>query len=121
QYQQALAIYEENLVEDDPVVLNAHARMAKMYIALRDQRFASHADKVIRLMEAEEGAALPLFVMQPQYPVFEDGRKPQGWVLLEFTVDESGRLRDPRIVESLPPKLFDQVTLDVASHWRFKP
>ena len=120
-YADALGIYEENLLEDDPIVLNAHARMAKMYIALRDQKFAAHADKVIELMRHKEGGAAPMFIMQPQYPVFEDGQKPQGWVLLEFTVTKSGRLQDIKILESLPTKLFDDVTLAVAPEWRFRP
>ena len=120
-YVNALSIYEENLLEDDPVVLNAHARMAKMFIALRDQKFAMHADKVIKFMQHQEGGAVPMFVMQPQYPVFEDGRKPQGWVLLEFTVTKSGRIQDIKVLESLPSKLFDKVTLAVAPEWRFKP
>lgn len=120
-YQNALSIYEENLVEDDPIVLNAHSRMAKMYIALRDKRFTDHADKVIKLMQDKEGAALPMFVMQPQYPVFEDGRKPQGWVLLEFTVKADGKVENLKILESLPAGLFDKVTLDAAATWRFKP
>ncbi len=120
-YNRTLKIYEVNLVEDDPVLLSAHAKMAKIFIAMRDERFATHADRVIKYYPDEEGKSRPLFVMQPLYPVFKDGKKPQGWVLLEFDVSTAGRVENAKIIESLPQKLFDKVTMDAARTWRFKP
>ena len=120
-YLEALGIYEDNLLEDDPIVLANHNRLAKLYVALRDDKFADHADKVIRHTPDKDGPAVPLFVMQPQYPVFEDGVRPTGSVLVEFTVTTDGRVLNPTIVESKPGRVFDQVTLDVAPKWRFKP
>jgi TonB family protein len=120
-YNTTLKIYEINLVEDDQTLLSAHAKMAKIFIASRDDRFKGHADRVIKFLKDEEGESLPMFIMQPLYPVFEDGRKPQGWVLLQFDVNASGKVEKAKVVESRPSKLFDQVTLDVAKNWRFKP
>lgn len=120
-YLEALRIYEDNLLEDDPIVLANHSRLAKLYVALRDDKFAGHADKVIRYTPDKDGPAVPLFVMQPRYPVFEDGARPAGWALVEFTVTADGRVLNPGIVESRPGGLFDQVTLDVTPKWRFKP
>ena len=120
-YLEALRIYEDNLLEDDPVVLDGHSRLAKLYVALRDDKFADHADKVIRHSADKDGPAVPLFVMQPKYPIFEDGARPTGWALVEFTVTTDGRVLNPGIVESKPGALFDQVTLDVTPKWRFKP
>ena len=120
-YNTTLKIYEVNLVEDDPTLLSAHAKMAKIFIALRDERFKGHADRVIKFIKNEDGESLPMFIMQPLYPVFEDGRKPQGWVLLQFDVNTSGRVEKAKVVESRPAKLFDQVTLNVAKDWRFRP
>ena len=120
-YNRTLKIYEVNLVEDDPVLLSAHAKMAKIFIAMRDERFETHADRVIKYYPDEEGKSRPLFVMQPLYPVFKDGKKPQGWVLLEFDVSTAGRVENAKIIESLPQKLFDKVTMDAAKTWRFKP
>ena len=120
-YKRSLKIYEVNLVEDDPILLTAHAKMAKIFIAMRDDRFTEHADLVIKHSKLKEGESLPLFIMQPLYPVFKDGKKPQGWVLLEFDVNKNGRVEKPKVLESRPGKLFDQVSLDVAKKWRFKP
>ena len=120
-YLEALRIYEDNLLEDDPVVLANHNRLAKLYVALRDDKFAGHAEKVIRHTPDQDGPAVPLFVMQPKYPVFEDGVRPTGWALVEFTVTTDGRVLNPAIVESKPGRVFDQVTLDVTPKWRFRP
>ena len=120
-YLEALRIYEDNLLEDDPIVLANHSRLAKLYVALRDDKFAGHADKVILYTPDKDGPAVPLYVMQPRYPIFEDGTRPTGWALVEFTVTTDGRVLNPGIVESKPGKLFDQVTLDVTPKWRFRP
>ena len=120
-YLEALRIYEDNLLEDDPIVLANHNRLAKLYVALRDDKFAGHADKVILHTPDQDGPAVPLFVMQPKYPVFEDGVRPTGWALVEFTVTTEGRVLNPSIVESKPGRVFDQVTLDVTPKWRFRP
>lgn len=81
----------------------------------------SHADRVVKFLPDEEGEAKPLFIMQPQYPVFKDGTKPQGWVLIQFDISASGKVAALKVVESLPKKLFNKVTLDSAAKWRFKP
>ena len=120
-YLEALRIYEDNLLEDDPIVLASHSRLARLYVALRDDKFAGHADQVILYTPDKDGPAAPLYVMQPRYPVFEDGTRPTGWALVEFTVTTDGRVLNPGIVESRPGGLFDQVTLDVTPKWRFKP
>ena len=120
-YLEALRIYQDNLLEDDPIVLANHSRLAKLYVALRDEKFAEHADKVIRYTPDKDGPAVPLYVMQPKYPIFEDGTRPTGWALVEFTVTTDGRVLNPDIVESKPGELFDRVTLDVTPTWRFRP
>jgi len=102
-------------------VLANHSRLAKLYVALRDDKFAGHADKVIRYTPDKDGPAVPLYVMQPKYPVFQDGTRPAGWALVEFTVTTEGRVLDTRIIESKPGRVFDKVTLDVAPNWRFRP
>ncbi len=120
-YTEALRIYEDNLLEDDPIVLANHSRLAKLYVALRNDKFASHADKVIQYTPDKDGPAVPLFVMQPKYPVFKDGVRPEGWALVEFTVTTAGRVQNQKIIESKPGRIFDKVSLDVTPKWRFKP
>ncbi|MGI9229371.1 MAG: TonB family protein [Gammaproteobacteria bacterium] len=120
-YLAAHRIYVDKLLEDDAIVLASHSRLAKLYIAQRDDRFAGHADTVIKYSPKQDGPAVPLFVLRPKYPIFEDGTRPQGWSLLEFAVNANGRVVKPKVVESWPGKLFDQVSMEVAPEWRFKP
>lgn len=120
-YEEALLIYEDKLLEDDPIVLASHSRLAKLYVALRDKRFAPHADKVIEHTPDQNGPAVPLFVMRPKYPIFEDGERPVGWALVEFTVTTEGRVLEPKIIESKPGAIFDKVSLEATPDWRFKP
>ncbi len=120
-YLEALRIYQDNLLEDDPVVLASHARLARLYVGLRDDKFAHHADQVIKFSADKDGPAYPMYVMRPRYPVFKDGERPQGWALVEFTVTADGRVEGAKIIESNPGNVFDKVSLDVTPTWRFKP
>lgn len=43
-----------------------------------------------------------------------------GQVLVEFTVDETGAVRDPRVVESIGTA-FSEAALAAVSRWRFEP
>lgn len=120
-YLSALTIYQKSLVTDDPRIVAVHTKLANLYIKMHDDRFAEHADKAIALSRNVNGAALPLFVIKPRYPVLKNGNPAEGWVLLDFTVTTAGRVADAKILESSPPGLFDAGTLDAARQWRFKP
>jgi len=60
--------------------------------------------------------AYPSYTQEPPYP-------PQalaaGLVLIEASVDTSGRVSAARVIASSPA--FDQAALDAARRWRFKP
>jgi len=58
---------------------------------------------------------------QPDYP--EDARRKgtEGWVRLEFTVNERGRVRDIVVVAAEPQGVFEDVASAALSRWRFRP
>jgi protein TonB len=56
----------------------------------------------------------------PLYPYEARSQNRQGEVLVEFTVDENGRVLDPHIVRSNDP-IFDAPTLRAVAKWRFEP
>lgn len=58
---------------------------------------------------------------RPTYPVRAQRLGLSGKVVVEFTVDEGGAVRDPRIVEAEPPGVFDRAVLRGVRRWRFKP
>lgn len=44
-----------------------------------------------------------------------------GYVKVGFTIDQRGKVRDPVVVESDPPKYFDREAIGVIKKWRFEP
>jgi protein TonB len=56
----------------------------------------------------------------PAYPFEAKARGQSGRVVIEFVVDERGRVLDPHIVSS-SDRMFEEPTLRAVSKWRFEP
>lgn len=63
---------------------------------------------------------LPLVKAAPIYPPEAVAIGLEGYVIVEFTVNEEGRVEDLFIVESSSP-LFEQAALDAAREFEYKP
>lgn len=59
--------------------------------------------------------------LPPQYPPLAKRRHIEGFVDVEFTVDQQGQVKDPKIVTADPPDVFNRAVLRVLLHWRFEP
>lgn len=68
------------------------------------------------------GISNPIAIYRPDPEYSQEARiaKLQGYVLLEFVVDETGRPRDIRVVQSLGLGLDEEAQKTLAT-WRFKP
>ncbi len=80
----------------------------------------------VRLPPAVPGYVLaselvPVVRIPPPYPPAARRRRIEGYVVVEFTVTETGAVRDPKIVEARPPGVFDRAVLRAVRHWRFQP
>lgn len=64
---------------------------------------------------------VPIVRVPPRYPMDAAARHIEGWVKVEFTIDEQGGVEDIRVVESSPPQIFDQAAIRAISRWEFKP
>lgn len=71
--------------------------------------------------QRSEGDVVPLVRIQPQYPREAAMNRTEGYVTVEFTIDETGAVRDPTVVESEPPRVFDREAVRAILRWRFKP
>jgi protein TonB len=58
--------------------------------------------------------------LAPVYPAEARQRGLPGEVVVEFVVDEAGRVLDPHVLRSNSP-LFDEPTLRAVAKWRFEP
>jgi protein TonB len=57
--------------------------------------------------------------VHPVYPPIAQSARVQGVVILEALVGEDGRVRDARVLRSIP--LLDQAALDAVRQWEYEP
>lgn len=58
---------------------------------------------------------------EPRYPRRLVAKRVEGWVAIEFLVNEKGETEDIRILDSDPPTLFNEEAITAVEKWRFKP
>jgi TonB family protein len=59
--------------------------------------------------------------VQPKYPPKAELKKVEGWVELDFTVTESGEVRDIGVHAVSAPGVFEAAASSALSQWRYKP
>jgi TonB family protein len=70
---------------------------------------------------AEMKGLRPITRENPVYPYAALTNGIEGWVLVEYTVNERGHVVTPRILEANPPGVFDRAALRALSRWRYEP
>ncbi|MDX1626431.1 MAG: energy transducer TonB [Wenzhouxiangellaceae bacterium] len=68
-----------------------------------------------------EGDVVPLVRINPQYPRDAAMNQIEGYVTIEFTITETGTVRNPRVIDAKPPRIFDREALRAILRWKFKP
>lgn len=64
---------------------------------------------------------VPIFRVPPQYPMRAAKRRVEGWVRVEFTINDQGHVTNPVVVESYPSNIFNRAATKAISKWKFKP
>lgn len=72
-------------------------------------------------LSASDGEYLPIVKVAPVYPRRAAARGTEGYVVLSFTVNETGAVVDPIVVESVPPGVFDRAAIRAALKFKYKP
>ena len=62
-----------------------------------------------------------LKTVQPSYPARAEKNKIDGWVDVEFTVAEDGKVKDASVRAVSIPGVFEESALKAVSQWRYKP
>ncbi len=57
----------------------------------------------------------------PPFPLEAYSACTPGYVLVEFTIGTDGAVGEIDVLESEPPGVFDSVTIDAVSQWKFSP
>lgn len=59
--------------------------------------------------------------VKPIYPDKASLKKIEGWVELDFTVGETGEVKDVAVHATSPPGVFEAAAIKALSQWRYKP
>lgn len=124
----------ELLPDDDSVALMARAHMVEAYEELGESDRATEHCLAIGQTVPWTGTAeyQPLFKRVPTYPRRALVRNTEGYVLLEFVVDEMGFVRNPVVIESkaMPTPAgtdlgvvqgFETAAIEAARKFRYAP
>ena len=68
-----------------------------------------------------DGDTLAIVRVLPRYPSRALSRGIEGWVLLEFAIDELGLAVNPVVIESEPPGIFDQAATSAVKRGKYRP
>ena len=63
----------------------------------------------------------PLVRIPADYPLSALSKEIEGWVLIRFTVTETGSVADPEILRSEPPGVFDRSAKRAVLKWKYQP
>lgn len=113
----------EALPERHQLALMARAHLVEVYEELGQSEKATEHCLAIGRTRPWTGNEdfKPLFKRPPDYPRSALIRNQGGMVLLEFTVDEMGFVKNPKIVESNGGKAFHGPALEAAEKFRYAP
>lgn len=64
---------------------------------------------------------VPIVRIEPRYPRDALLRGLEGWVQVEFTINEDGRVSDAVVVAAEPRRVFDRSAIQAILRWKFKP
>lgn len=64
---------------------------------------------------------VPLVRVQPLYPRRAAERRIEGWVLVQFDIDERGEVKDPQVIDAEPHNVFERDALRAIRKWKYKP
>ncbi|PHS14976.1 MAG: hypothetical protein COA86_15045 [Kangiella sp.] len=66
-----------------------------------------------------DGGAEPLTITNPRYPRHAAMNNVEGWVFLEFDLDENGHPTNLRVLDSSPGDIFVKGASDAIVKWTF--
>lgn len=72
----------------------------------------------------QQSTSLPpsrIYKVDAKYPKEAYKKGIEGWVWLEFDVDESGAVKDVDIIDAFPDKTFNRSIYNAVRRWRYEP
>ncbi len=75
----------------------------------------------VAVQQSQDTMAIPLFRQEPRYPNRALRLGKQGYVVLAFSINESGRVSDIEVLEANPRRLFEKEAIRALKKWKYKP
>jgi protein TonB len=70
---------------------------------------------------APDSGAVLLKAAGARYPTAAMRARQEGWVLVSFTIDSTGRTSDVKVVDAQPHRIFDRAAMDAVERYQFTP
>jgi protein TonB len=64
--------------------------------------------------------ARPIVRINPEYPAVASRDGIEGWVVLSFSIDESGAVRNVNVTNSEPKRIFDRAAKRALQRWKYQ-
>ncbi|OED55853.1 energy transducer TonB [Aliivibrio fischeri] len=65
--------------------------------------------------------AMPLYRVEPKYPSRALKRRIEGYVIMSFSIDETGKPFAISVQEAKPKRLFDRDAMRALKQWKYQP
>lgn len=65
--------------------------------------------------------AMPLYRVEPRYPSRALKRKIEGYVIMSFSIDETGEPFDIEVKEAEPKRIFNRDAVRALKQWKYQP
>ncbi|MUI54531.1 energy transducer TonB [Aliivibrio fischeri] len=65
--------------------------------------------------------AMPLYRVEPKYPSRALKRRIEGYVIMSFSIDETGKPFAVSVQEAKPKRLFDRDAMRALKQWKYQP
>ncbi len=98
--------------------------MPNLDIPLQTSRFSGSLLSGLAMGDMSPGKIstnlIPLVRIQPRYPMRAQSRRTEGWVKVEFIITKEGTVKDAKVIDSKPNKIFNRSALRAINRWKFK-
>lgn len=122
-FRQAVATYDKLDLQSQHYALTARAFLVQIYEDMgRSEEATEHCLTIGRLKPlAPDQEYRPLYVKIPKYPLSAQQAGREGYVVVQFEVNETGFVENPRIKERDGSKAFERSSLEAVNGYRFAP
>ena len=70
---------------------------------------------------ASDGDYVPIVKIAPAYPIAAQTRGIEGYCIVEYTVTETGSVKDVVVIEAEPKRIFDKASIEAALKFKYRP